>query len=148
MNKASEEYPELFENLGDLEESEAIPILANCDFFYAMYPDGFLYKGFRRTSLPIKLSTYIQAQRPIFAHTPDDSNMAKVVRKYGVGTVCTSQKEMELRRSIQELMSLGIGWKQFEAARSGLMGKAQVEQLRMALSESGYSKVAACPFYR
>jgi hypothetical protein len=136
MNKVSEEYPELFESLGDLEESAAIPILANCDFFYAMYPDGFRYKGFRRTSLPIKLSTYIQAQRPIFAHTPDDSNMAKVVRKYGVGTVCTSQEEMELRRSIREFMSLGIGWKQFEAARSDLMGKAQVEQLRMALSES------------
>jgi hypothetical protein len=136
MDKVAKEYPEIFESRGELEESAAIPILGNCDFCYAMYPDGVRYEGFRRTSLPIKLSTYIQAQRPIFAHTPDDSNMAKVISKYHVGTVCTAQGEPDLRRSIRGLMDLPIGREQFEAARFELMGNAQVEQLRSALLDA------------
>jgi hypothetical protein len=47
---------EIFASHGDLSEESAIPLLAACDFLYAMYPAGRKYERFRRTSLPIKSS--------------------------------------------------------------------------------------------
>ena len=146
MDKVAREHPGIFENLGEMEESEAIPILANCDFLYAMYPDGIRFKRFRRTSLPIKLSSYIQAQRPIFAHTPGDSNMAKIVSEFKIGSVCTSNDEKELQRSIEQVLHNPVEKEQFEAVREGLMGRTQVEQLRTALTETtDYSKRETLP---
>ncbi len=116
MDKIAGENPEIFESRGELEESEALPILANCNFLYAMYPDGFRFQGFRRTSLQIKLSTYIQAQRPIFAHTPSDSNMAKIVDQYRVGRVCRSSDVADLRRSIDGIVDMQVTRSQFENA--------------------------------
>jgi hypothetical protein len=40
-----------------------------------MYLAGKKYELFRRTSLPIKVSTYAQAQRPTFAHTPREARL-------------------------------------------------------------------------
>jgi hypothetical protein len=122
-----------FENYGELLEKEALPVLATCDFVYAMYPGGFRYKRFRRTSLPIKLSTYIQAQRPIFAHTPGDSGLAQLVREYRLGKVCTSNRTTDILESIQEVLSMQIGQINFEAIRKDLMGSEQIQQLRNAL---------------
>jgi hypothetical protein len=136
MDKVASQHPEIFESLGEMEESKAIPILANCDFLYAMYPEGIRFRGFRRTSLPIKLSTYIQAQRPIFAHTPGDSNMAKIVSQFKVGLVCTSSEEKDLQRSIEQILRSPVQKGRFEAVREGLMGETQVEQLREALTET------------
>ena len=123
-----------FEHYGELLEQDALSILATCDFVYAMYPHGYRFQGFRRTSLPIKLSTYIQAQRPIFAHTPDDSGLAKLVAQFGVGQVCCSNKENEIRRSIVELMHSQITRENFENLRSELMGQRQLLQLKEALT--------------
>jgi hypothetical protein len=53
METVAAEDPELFENYGELTEPDALPLLANCNFLYAMYPDGFRFKGFRRISLPM-----------------------------------------------------------------------------------------------
>jgi hypothetical protein len=135
MDKVAEENPGVFENSGELEERDALPILANCDFLYAMYPAGYQYRGFRRFSLPIKLSTYLQAQRPIFAHTPDDSGLAHVVGDYKVGCVCTSEDHNDLKEKIGAIMSSEVKREQFEALRNELMGAKQVEQLRMALTQ-------------
>jgi hypothetical protein len=88
--------PEIFASHGDLIEESAIPIFATCDLLYAMYLAGKKYELFRRTSLPIKVSTYAQAQRPIFAHTPRDSTLVCVVAKYKIGEVCESELEDEI----------------------------------------------------
>jgi hypothetical protein len=135
MDKIAGEHPEIFQNLGEMEESAAIPLLANCNFLYAMYPDGFRYQRFRRTSLPIKLSTYIQAQRPIFAHSPGDSNMAKIVSEYQVGRLCSSEETIDLKNTIAEVLSSNVSRAQFEFLRNDLMGEGQVEQLRRALTQ-------------
>jgi hypothetical protein len=135
MDKIAKEIPEIFESRGELEEQEAIPILANCNFLYAMYPDGFRFQGFRRTSLQIKLSTYIQAQRPIFAHTPGDSNMARIVYKYGVGRVCQNTDAVALQRSIVDIVAMQVTRAQFERLRNDLMGIRQLQELQNALME-------------
>jgi hypothetical protein len=133
MDKLASELPSIFEPHGELLEQDAFPVLARCDFVYAMYPPGFRFQGFRRTSLPIKLSTYIQAQRPIFAHTPPDSGLAQLVEKHRIGCVCTTSRPDDLRRRIEEILSTPIPRENFEAARQDLMGKEQIEQLKLAL---------------
>jgi hypothetical protein len=135
MNKIASENLATFENHGELLEQDALPVLAQCDFVYAMYPAGFRFQGFRRTSMPIKLSTYIQAQRPIFAHTPPDSGLAELVLKHGVGVVCSSDQEAVLGKAIQAIHDAKITRANFEAVRQDLMGPRQLEQLHAALSE-------------
>jgi len=134
MDEVASENLVSFENHGELAERDALPILASCDFSYAMYPDGFRFKGFRRTSLPIKLSTYIQAQRPIFAHTPPDSGLAELVSEFKVGAVCSSDRRDAIRACLETLLSSRITRQQFEDLREKLMGREQVEQLRQALT--------------
>jgi hypothetical protein len=114
-------------------EDDALPVLATCNFVYAMYPEGFRFPGFRRTSLPIKISTYIQAQRPIFAHTSADSGLAQLVEKEHVGHVCTRYHPDDIRTCVAKLLEMKISRENFEVARKELMGKEQIEQLRKAL---------------
>ena len=135
MDRIANENPEVFENCGEMEEQNALPILANCDFLYAMYPAGYRYEGFRRLSLPIKLSTYVQAQRPIFAHTPEDSGLAKVVSEYKVGCTCASDDHAELKKKIGTILRSPVKREQFETLRNELMAARQVEQLRKALTQ-------------
>jgi hypothetical protein len=137
MDEVAAEKLVSFENHGELPEQEALPILASCDFSYAMYPDGFRFEGFRRTSLPIKLSTYIQAQRPIFAHTPPDSGLAELVSKFKVGLVCSSDKPQGIRDCLETFWDMKVGCEHFEELRKELMGREQVEQLWQALTREG-----------
>lgn len=126
-----------FEVHEELFEEDALPLLAGCDFVYAMYPYGFRFRGFRRTSLPIKLSTYIQAQRPIFAHTPPDSGLAQIVGRFNVGKTCSSRRRADIRKGIQDLMHCHFARNDFERLRAALMGENQLNQLRMALTRQG-----------
>jgi len=136
MNKIDSENLAAFENHGELLEQDALPVLAHCDFVYSMYPSGFRFQGFRRTSMPIKLSTYVQAQRPIFAHTPTDSGLAALISKHGVGVVCSSNDEPEIGRAIKTILDAKITRANFESIRNDLMSAEQLEQLRVALSNS------------
>jgi hypothetical protein len=124
---------EIFASHGDLSEENAIPILAACDLLYAMYPAENKYQLFRRTSLPIKVSTYVQAQRPIFAHTPHDSTLACVVAKYKIGAICESGFEDNIASDIRILLEQSVPPENFERARSDLMGPGQLQQLAAAL---------------
>jgi hypothetical protein len=127
------ENPAIFESHGDLSEDAAVPFLAACDLLYAMYPSGGKYELFRRTSLPIKLSTYVQAQRPVFAHAPLDSGLARIVGAAGVGCVCASEDENEIARQIRQTIRSSFPCGSFEALRQELMGLDQVRQLGAAL---------------
>jgi hypothetical protein len=134
MNKLDSENLATFENHGELLEQDALPVLARCDFVYSMYPRGFRFQGFRRTSLPIKLSTYIQAQRPIFAHTPPDSGLAELISKHHVGVVCSSNRETDIQSAIKTILDATSTRDNFESIRRDLMGPHQLQQLRDALS--------------
>jgi hypothetical protein len=134
MDKLASENLATFESYGERLEQDALPLLARCDFLYAMYPNGFRFQGFRRTSLPIKLSTYIQAQRPVFAHTPADSGLAALIAKHSVGVVCSSNHEPDIQNGIKKILSATINRQNFEALRSDLMGPRQLERLRSALT--------------
>jgi hypothetical protein len=134
LDAVAAENPQLFENRGELNEAEAVRALAGCDLVYAMYPAGSRFECFRRTSQPMKLSTYIQAQRPIFAHTPPDSGLAEIVSKFRVGMVCPSDKEDGIRDCLEKFAAMKVGREQFEELREELTGVGQLEELRRALS--------------
>lgn len=122
-----------FASFGDLDERQAIPLLAACDLLYAMYPPGRKYELFRKTSLPIKLSTYVQAQRPIFVHSPLDSGLARILDSARVGCVCSSVEETEIAAQIRQTLQASFARESFELLRQDLMGPEQTRQLRAAL---------------
>lgn len=133
IDKIAAEHPCIFDHVGELDEESAIKRLHACDFVYAMYPPGERFERFRQTSLPMKLSTYIQAQRTIFAHTPLDSTLATVVSQHGLGVVCSSAKLDDIQNSIRDALSMWVSTAAFEAARAALLGLAQVGNIRRAL---------------
>lgn len=133
MDAIAAQDREMFASHGDLSEENAIPLLAACDFLYAMYPAGKKYQLFRCTSLPIKVSTYVQAQRPVFAHTPADSTLACVVTKYKIGAVCVAGIEDHIATNIRILLQHPVPRENFARAASDLMGSTQVQQLEAAL---------------
>jgi hypothetical protein len=139
LDPFSERDPEIFEEHGDLEEETAIPLLASCDLLYAMYPSGRKFARFRHTSLPIKLSSYVQAQRPIFAHAPRDSTLARIVGPWRVGTVCASDHQAAMEALVGEALQNAVPLENFERLRNDLMGLDQVKQLGAALRGEDWS---------
>lgn len=133
MDEFANEDPGVFESYGDLDEAASIPLLASCDLLYAMYPPGFKYELFRKTSLPIKLSTFVQAQRLIFVHSPADSGLARIVGAAGVGSVCSSLDHNEIVRAIELAAQTSVPFDSFENLRQELMGFDQVHKLRASL---------------
>ena len=139
LDTFSERDPEIFEAHGDLEEETALPLLASCDLLYAMYPSGRKFERFRRTSLPIKLSSYVQAQRPIFAHAPRDSTLARIVGPWRVGKVCASDDQAAIKSQLGEALQTAVPRENFERLRNDLMGLDQVKQLGAALRHEDWS---------
>ena len=142
IDRVASANPQIFKNFGEQDEGKAIDLLASCDFLYAMYPPDRRFQCFRQTSLPMKLSTYIQAQRPIFAHAPSDSSLASIVEKYKIGTVCTSNEESELHNALQVLLQKEIPRARFEEFRLDLMGPEPLRQLRGALTNVAINSTA------
>lgn len=140
FEEVQKDYPDLVEDLGELPEEAAIEELSRCNFLYCMYPDSPRYERFRTTSRPMKLSTYIQAQRPIFAHTPDDSTLAAAVRKYRIGHVCPSLDRKAISIALNAFRQFEEAPREhFERARAELLGIAQVRALANTLRSSGRS---------
>jgi glycosyltransferase involved in cell wall biosynthesis len=122
--------------LGEMREELAIAQLADCDFVYAAYPFNNAARIFRQTSLPTKLSTYVQAQRPIFAHTAMDSTLANVMLEFQAGTVCPHSGIEAIARHIELIESLKIGRENFEIFRDRLFGTHNVSRLENLLLQA------------
>jgi hypothetical protein len=72
---------------GHVDEAAAVPILQTCLALYLNYPFGRRDAVLRQTSFPTKLSTYIQAARPLLLHVPRDSSVMSLIGpdRYTVG---------------------------------------------------------------
>jgi hypothetical protein len=122
------------EDLPSMPESDAISRLHRCDFVYAMYPFARAASVFRQTSLPTKLSTYVQAQRPILAHTPADSSLAVFVAESALGVTAVSCDEGHVIGKL-ELIGRSEGPAgRFEDARERVYGRHNVQTLQSCLS--------------
>jgi hypothetical protein len=130
----SQVLPEVkIENLPSLPEMDAMERLRDCHVLYAMYPFEERSRVFRTTSLPTKLSSYIQLQRPIFAHTPGDSTLAAFVRENCVGVECQSLLPEEISHALASLLEQPIPPDHFESARQKEYGRDRVIALEDAL---------------
>jgi hypothetical protein len=121
------------EAIPSMVEDAAIATLNQCDFVYAMYPFAKAARTFRQTSLPTKLSTYVQVQRPIFAHTPADSTLAEIVNRFNTGIVAASVREQDLADAISSIMSIDIPPTAFERMRDAIFGSTNVEAMKRCL---------------
>jgi hypothetical protein len=61
---------------GHLDERSAVERLSRCFALYLNYPFSWRATVLRQTSFPTKLSSYLLAARPLFAHAPLDSSIA------------------------------------------------------------------------
>ncbi len=130
------EFPQLIHDIPQLTETAAIAQLSRCNFVYAMYPFSRSSAVFRQTSLATKLTTYIQAQRPIFAHTPSDSTVATVVSKYQLGVICDRLTTSDLTAAIEQLCKYELTPNCFENARAALFGYDNVTKLEKCLKQT------------
>lgn len=73
----------LVEVTGHLDEPEGVQRLRECFALYLNYPFGWRDAVLRQTSFPTKLSTYIQAARPLLLHVPPDSSVMPLVEYTG-----------------------------------------------------------------
>jgi hypothetical protein len=119
----------------NLLEAEAVQHLAKCNFVYAMYPFERNAKVFRTTSLPTKLSTYVQSQRPIFAHTPEPSTLASFINETGLGVLATEMDVHTLQARIGQIMRLNIEPGYYEAVRERLYGAWNTERMHACLTK-------------
>jgi hypothetical protein len=60
---------------GHVSEPEGVERLRGCFVLYLNYPFGARDRVLRQTSFPTKLSTYVQAARPVLMHVPPDSSV-------------------------------------------------------------------------
>lgn len=121
------------EDFPGLDESVAVQHLATCDLVYCMYPFDRRDAFFRQTSLPTKLSTYVQSQRPIFAHTLDDSTLAELLGPLPIATVCSSLESPDIEKSIRTLQASTWDSNSFEEFRSQTYGLHNVTRIQDAL---------------
>ena len=61
-------------------------LLRRCFALYLNYPFGRRDAVLRQTSFPTKLSTYVQAARPLLIHAPADSSTAPLIGPDGYAT--------------------------------------------------------------
>jgi len=63
---------------GHIDEPEAVRHLQRCFLLYVNYPFPTIHTVRRQTSFPTKLSTYVQAARPLLIHAPSDSSVTSL----------------------------------------------------------------------
>jgi hypothetical protein len=118
-----------------LPEPEAILALARCDFVYAMYPFDRASETFVRTSLPTKLTTYVQAGRPILAHAPKLSTLAATIDAFRLGAICESDEITALERAMSALATATVLPERFEDLREDYYGTHNVTRLSALLRD-------------
>jgi hypothetical protein len=74
------------ESTGHVSEAEGVALLRHCFALYLNYPFGRRDAVLRQTSFPTKLSSYIQAARPLLIHAPGDSSTAPLAGPDGYAT--------------------------------------------------------------
>lgn len=116
-----------------LPEPAARRELSRADYLYAMYPFDRASRIFVTTSLPTKLSTYAQIARPLLAHAPADSTLARVVERYALGALCPHGDGPELERAIAQAAASAANLAGFARLRAEFYGRDNAERLRALL---------------
>jgi len=141
LQRSSPALAPFMEVIGEQPEDTALEQLSSCHVLYSMYPFEERCRVFRTTSIPIKLRSYIQARRPVFAHTPADSTLASFVRDNSVGGVCTSLDPHEIAAVLTGILTNPPAPENYELARQREYGRDQM----LCLEDTLIRLVAAAP---
>ena len=71
---------------GHVSEAEGVALLRDCFALYLNYPFARRDAVLRQTSFPTKLSSYVQAARPLLIHAPTDSSVTPLFGPDGYAT--------------------------------------------------------------
>jgi len=91
--------------LGRFNQSKTIRLLSKMDIGYCPYWFDKRYKEIAQTSFPSKLTTYYAAGIPILFHGPLYSSPASFIAKNNSGVLCSSLREKDIVKSIQQAIS-------------------------------------------
>jgi hypothetical protein len=89
---------------GWIPEGEFIQQLARMSIGFLNWPFEPQYAETGRTSFPLKIHSYIQAQVPMLALGPAGSAVARFVQDYGCGVVCASASAHELADCLKRFL--------------------------------------------
>jgi hypothetical protein len=92
--------PARIEYLGFVADSERDWLIAGSDVLYLPMPFESALAPLSRYSFPAKLSTYIAARRPVFAHAPKDSALARFCVEHRIGVQCNSLDPADVAASL------------------------------------------------
>ncbi len=131
-----DEYKDLININEHLSEDKAIIELTKCNFVYSMYPQNAQLSIFSKTSLPTKLTSYVQACRPIFGHGPSDSTLADFVKDTGTGVMWTSNNIETGLELIDKLINTYYNKLNWIKARDDYFGSQNLKVMTRALVSS------------
>lgn len=109
-----------------LSEEKVIPELAKCSFVYAMYPMEQSLHIFAKTSLPTKLTSYLQAGCAIFGHCPADSTLAEYLKTTGLGVQWNTNDKGEGYKALTDIANLKLQPAHLLNAREQYFGEANL----------------------
>lgn len=127
-----QQYNKILNIQQDLPEEKAILELAKCDFVYSMYPNAEALRIFSKTSLPTKLSSYVQACRPIFGHGTIDSSLAEFLSRSSTGVLWSDNNKKNGMAIIDGILSDSINTEKWQEARAHYFGEKNLDVIRRA----------------
>jgi glycosyltransferase involved in cell wall biosynthesis len=133
FHSVAQEFPGVVEILPETPESAAVGRLAATDLCYAMYPFNPAAEVFRQTSLPTKLSTYVQSRKSVLAHAPAATSLGDVVEKYGIGRACSEMAVPAVEAAIASVLDTPVPEQTFEVVRREVYGIDNVERMASCL---------------
>ena len=133
FHSVAQDFPGVVEISPETAESAAIGRLAATDLCYAMYPFNPAAEVFRQTSLPTKLSTYVQCRKSVLAHAPAGTSLGDVVEKYRIGRTCSEMAVPAVEAALASVLDTPVLEQTFEMVRHEVYGSDNVERLASCL---------------
>ncbi|WCT13832.1 hypothetical protein [Mucilaginibacter jinjuensis] len=124
-----------------LPEEQVIPKLAECEFVYSMYPFQSSLKLFGETSLPTKLTSYVQSGRPILGHGPGNCTLDKFLSVTQTGLFWNSKDQQDGFKVLEDLLKLSVTREQWAVARNQYFGENNLNVMRESLKIDGIDTV-------
>lgn len=97
--------PDLVEVTGWVPEEAFLQHLSRIDAGFVNWPFAPEHYETSQTSFPLKIHSFIQAQKPLIALGPEKSSVVRFVNDYGCGVLCTAAEAALLANQIDRLCS-------------------------------------------
>ncbi|PTQ99352.1 hypothetical protein C8P68_102168 [Mucilaginibacter yixingensis] len=120
-----------------LPEDKALPELSQCAFVYAMYPFAPALKIFGATSLPTKLTSYLQAGRPVLGHGPADSTLSSFLKDTGIGAMWNSGDQRAGFAALEAVSRISFDTDKWQRARVVYFGEKNLQVMSQFLNPQG-----------